>query len=138
MIAIGFYLCVVQLCAERKLYLLCSVHANRHVDIKTRHIETIGPQRETPTSEFILVFTMSFKLYGYPDSTYTRAAAIVAKERNIPYEFIRIDLQGGDHKQPAYLVHHPFGQVPYISVRRHPSPLYPCRLSYGFSYPVVE
>ena len=106
------------------------MHANRHVDIKTRHIETIGPQRETPTSEFILVFTMSFKLYGYPDSTYTRAAAIVAKER--------IDLQGGDHKQPAYLVHHPFGQVPYISVRRHSSPLYPCRLSYGFSYPVVE
>ena len=127
-------------CAERKT-ILCTLRepTRKRVDIKPRHIvETIRPQRETPTSEFILVFTMSFKLYGSPFSTYTRVVAIVAKERNIPYEFIRINLQEGDHKQPAYLAHHPFGQVPYITVRRHSSPLYPCRLSYGFSYPLVE
>jgi len=40
---------------------------------------------------------------------------MIAKERNIPYEFIPVDLQKGDNKQPAYLEHHPFGQVPYIA-----------------------
>jgi len=49
---------------------------------------------------------------------------MIAKERNIPYEFIPVDLQKGDNKQPAYLEHHPFGQVPYITVRHFsPSPI---------------
>jgi len=48
-------------------------------------------------------------------STCTRTVAIIAKERNIPYEFIRVNLQGGEHKQPGYITHHPFGQVPYIT-----------------------
>ena len=62
---------------------------------------------------------MTIKLYGSPSpsSTYTRVVAMIAKERNIPYEFIPVDLQKGDNKKPAYLEHHPFGQVPYITVR---------------------
>ena len=43
--------------------------------------------------------------------------AVIAKERNIPYEWIAVDLSKGEHKQPAHLAHHPFGQVPYIVVR---------------------
>jgi len=71
-------------------------------------------------------------------STCTRTVAIIAKERNIPYEFIRINLQGGDHKQPAYLAHHPFGQVPYITVRLLSSPPYLWTISYASSYRPVE
>jgi len=48
-------------------------------------------------------------------STCTRRVAVIAKERNIPYELIQVNLQGGEHKQPAHLAHQPFGQVPYIS-----------------------
>ena len=83
---------------------------------------------------------MSFKLYGSPMSTCTRTVAIIAEERNIPYEFVRINLQGGDHKQSAYLAHHPFGQVPYITVRllSQASPPYLWNISYAFSYPPVE
>lgn len=68
---------------------------------------------------------MGFKLYGSPSplSTYTRLVAMIAKERNIPYEFIPVDLQKGDNKQLACLEHHPFGQVPYIIVRHLFQPL---------------
>jgi glutathione S-transferase len=71
----------------------------------------------------------SFKLYGIPPSTYTRIVALIAKERNIPYEFVPVNLQKGEHKQEAYLAHHPFGQVPYITVRRALSLLLSCVLS---------
>jgi len=85
---------------------------------------------------------MAFKLYGStsPSSTYTRLVAMIAKERNIPYEFIPVDLQKGDHKQPAYLEHHPFGQVPYITVR-HLSPFpgsHRCSALCADSYLLVE
>ena len=75
----------------------------------------------------------SFKLYGTPPSTYTRIVALIAKERNIPYEFVPVDLQTGEQKQAAYLAHHPFGQVPYITVRRAPSLLLSCGVSCAFS-----
>jgi glutathione S-transferase len=74
---------------------------------------------------------MAFKLYGSPSSssTYTRVVAMIAKERNIPYEFIPVDLKKGENKQPAHLEHHPFGQVPYITVRRLSQSLLPQRRS---------
>jgi hypothetical protein len=68
-------------------------------------------------------FTMAFKLHGWSISTCTRRVALIAKERNVPYEIINVNLQAGEHKQPAYLAHQPFGQIPYISVRRSHSPL---------------
>jgi len=55
------------------------------------------------------------QLYGIPPSTYTRIVALIAKERNIPYEFVPVNLVTGEQKQPAHLAHHPFGQVPYIT-----------------------
>jgi len=58
---------------------------------------------------------MAFKLHGHPRSVCTRRVALVAKERNIPYEFVPIDLATGEHKRPAHLEHQPFGQVPYIT-----------------------
>jgi len=58
---------------------------------------------------------MTFKLYGYNISTATRRVAQIAKERNIPYEFVTVDLPTGEHKQQVHIAHHPFGQVPYIT-----------------------
>jgi len=73
---------------------------------------------------------MSFKLHGSPQSTCTSGAALIAKERNIPYEFILVSFETGEHKQPAHLAHQPFGQVPYIVARRISSPPY-CRAYAG-------
>jgi len=58
---------------------------------------------------------MAFKLYGHSSSESTRRVALVAKECNIPYDFVIIDLPTGEHKRPATLKHQPFGQVPYIT-----------------------
>lgn len=66
---------------------------------------------------------MAFKLHGAPKSTCTRVVAVIAKERNIPFETVsNLNFQAAEHKQPAHLAHHPFGQVPYIAVRRLSSP----------------
>jgi len=62
------------------------------------------------TTKFLMT---AFKLYGYP-TTCTRRVAVIAKEHNIPYEYVQIDLMKAEHKQAGYLEHHPFGQVPYI------------------------
>ena len=60
---------------------------------------------------------MAFKLHGASFSTCTRRVALIAKERNIPYELISVDVKVAEHKQPAHLEHQPFGQIPYITVR---------------------
>jgi glutathione S-transferase len=57
---------------------------------------------------------MVLKLYGYRTSTCTRRVGVVLKEKNVPFEFIAVDLQKGEHKQPEYLKKQPFGVVPYI------------------------
>jgi len=59
---------------------------------------------------------MTIKLHGYPTTSSTRRVALIAKERNIPYEFVHIDITTAEHKQPTHLGHQPFGQVPYITV----------------------
>jgi len=58
---------------------------------------------------------MAFKLHGVSTFTCTRRVALIAKERNIPYEFVPINFATAEHKQPAHVEHQPFGQVPYIS-----------------------
>jgi len=58
---------------------------------------------------------MTLKLHGHPATSCTRRVALIAKERNIPYEFVPVDFTVSEHKQPAHLEHQPFGQVPYIA-----------------------
>jgi glutathione S-transferase len=58
-----------------------------------------------------------FRLHGTSLSTCTRRVALIAKERNIPYELVTINFATGENKQPAHVEHQPFGQVPYIVVR---------------------
>lgn len=69
-------------------------------------------------------------------STCTRRAAQIAKERNIPYVLVPVDMLKGEHKHPTHITHQPFGQVPYIVVRciypilLNPLILIMCVLSY--------
>ena len=63
----------------------------------------------------------TIKLYGFPRSSCTRRVAIIAKERNIPYTYIPVDLTKGEQKHASYCEHQPFGQVPYITVRLAPN-----------------
>lgn len=57
---------------------------------------------------------MTLKLYGYSRSTCTRKVRAVLAEKQVPYEFVTIDLLKGEQKTPEYLKKQPFGQVPYI------------------------
>lgn len=57
---------------------------------------------------------MVLKLYGYPISTAARIAAIVLYEKEIPFEYINLDLPSGQHRTPEYLAIQPFGQIPCI------------------------
>jgi len=58
---------------------------------------------------------MTIKLYGASISSCTRRVMLIAKERNLQYELTPLDFEAEEHKQPPYLQHHPFGQIPYIS-----------------------
>ncbi|MBO3462547.1 glutathione S-transferase family protein [Aetokthonos hydrillicola Thurmond2011] len=56
---------------------------------------------------------MTLKLYGGARS---RASIIqwYLEELAIPYEFVKLDMQAGEHRQPAYLAINPIGKVPAI------------------------
>ncbi|MEC4805138.1 MAG: glutathione S-transferase family protein [Jaaginema sp. PMC 1079.18] len=53
------------------------------------------------------------KLYG---GQRTRAAIVqwYLEEKQIPYEFVLLDLQAGEHRQPEYLAINPMGKLPAI------------------------
>jgi glutathione S-transferase len=53
------------------------------------------------------------KLYG---GARTRASIVqwYLEELGVPYEFVMLDLQAGEHRQPAYLAINPIGKVPAI------------------------
>ena len=53
------------------------------------------------------------KLYGGARS---RASIVqwYLEELNVPYEFVLLDMQAGEHRQPAFLALNPFGKVPVI------------------------
>jgi glutathione S-transferase len=57
---------------------------------------------------------MVLKLYGFHLSTCTRTVATVLHEKEVPFQFIPVDITKGEQKAPEYLAKHPFGQVPYI------------------------
>ena len=59
---------------------------------------------------------MVLKLYGSSPSTCTRRVATVLKEKEVPYEFVPVDVMKGENKTLEYLAKQPFGQVPYIEV----------------------
>ncbi|KAJ3530050.1 hypothetical protein NMY22_g8734 [Coprinellus aureogranulatus] len=57
---------------------------------------------------------MVLKLYGWPKSTCTQRVGLALIEKQVPFEFVMVDLFKGESKTPEYLAKQPFGQVPYI------------------------
>jgi glutathione S-transferase len=53
------------------------------------------------------------KLYG---GQFSRASIVhwYLEEIQIPYEFIKLDMKAGEHRQPEFLAINPFGKVPAI------------------------
>ncbi|GAB1539135.1 glutathione S-transferase family protein [Scytonema sp. NUACC21] len=53
------------------------------------------------------------KLYG---SARSRASIVqwYLEELGVPYEFIKLDMQAGEHRQPEFLAINPMGKVPAI------------------------
>ena len=51
-------------------------------------------------------------IHSIPGSPYGRAALIACIEKNAPYRLRAVT--PGQHKQPAYLAHHPFGRIPTL------------------------
>lgn len=54
------------------------------------------------------------KLYGHEISGNSYKARLMLSLLNLEYEWIGVDLMGGEHKSPEYLAMNPFGQVPLL------------------------
>lgn len=57
---------------------------------------------------------MVLKLYGHPLSSYSRRVAVILNEKNVPFEYIEVDLPKGEQKQEPFINIQPFGTVPAI------------------------
>ncbi|OAB61066.1 glutathione S-transferase [Leptolyngbya valderiana BDU 20041] len=53
-------------------------------------------------------------LYGHELSGNAYKARLFLELLNLDYEYKRVDLMKGEHKQPSYLAINPFGQVPAL------------------------
>ena len=53
---------------------------------------------------------MVLKLCGSKTPVAMRRAAVVLKEKNIPYEIVPVDFVAKEHKSLAYVEKQPFGQ----------------------------
>ena len=63
---------------------------------------------------------MVLKLYGWFASGPALVAALILHEKNVPFEWVDVDLPAGEHKSEDYLAKFPFGLVPAIV--SHPKP----------------
>src|SRR3989338_3799451 len=57
---------------------------------------------------------MVYKVYAFPGSTCGQRVLTTLKEKNLEYEFIKVDLMSGEHKQAAFLEKQPFGVIPVL------------------------
>ncbi|XVF21929.1 hypothetical protein REPUB_Repub12eG0131300 [Reevesia pubescens] len=57
---------------------------------------------------------MTIKLYGAAMSTCTARVLACLHETGAEFELVPVNLQIGEHKQPAFLAKNPFGQIPAL------------------------
>ncbi|KAJ3572237.1 hypothetical protein NP233_g3218 [Leucocoprinus birnbaumii] len=57
---------------------------------------------------------MVLKLYGFHLSPPSQLVAAVLHEKQVPFEFVQVDLTKGEQKSQEYLAKQPFGQVPLL------------------------
>ena len=53
-------------------------------------------------------------LYGHEISGNTYKVRLLLELLHLDYDYRRVDLRQGEHRQPAYLAINPFGQVPSL------------------------
>ncbi|KAJ7157541.1 glutathione S-transferase [Mycena crocata] len=70
--------------------------------------------RAHSTNPSLLQSTMVLKIFGSPLSTCTRRVATVLVEKQVPFEFVAVDLAKAEQKASGFIAKQPFGQVPYI------------------------
>jgi glutathione S-transferase len=58
---------------------------------------------------------MTIELFGFPGTRANRVQWLL-EELELPYEYRKVDLTRGEHKQPPHLERHPHGAVPAMSV----------------------
>jgi glutathione S-transferase len=54
------------------------------------------------------------KLHGHELSGNSYKVRLLLELLGLPYQWVRVDLMKGEHKQPAFLALNPFGQVPVL------------------------
>ncbi len=54
------------------------------------------------------------KIHDHPASTYARRVRIAIIEKNIPHEFVLVDMAARKHRDPDYLALNPYGRVPTL------------------------
>lgn len=54
------------------------------------------------------------KLHGHELSGNSSKVRLLLELLGVPYEWVRVDLMAGEHKQPPFLALNPFGQVPVL------------------------
>lgn len=57
---------------------------------------------------------MVLKFYTNALSPPCKVVEAVLHEKQIPFEFIKIEFTSAEHKKPEYLEKNPFGQIPCI------------------------
>ncbi|KAF5350660.1 hypothetical protein D9756_008528 [Leucocoprinus leucothites] len=61
---------------------------------------------------------MVLKLYGYtrsPPPPPTKLVTLVLYEKNVPFEYIEVDILKGEQRDPGFLSTQPYGQVPVMN-----------------------
>lgn len=86
-----------------------------HESIYKEPFKRCSPSTATsPSSRPKSTVIMVLKLHGYSKSTCTRLVGLVCKEKEIPFEFVPVDLSKREQRSAEFIKHQPFGQVPYI------------------------
>jgi len=57
---------------------------------------------------------MVLKVHGTYRSSWARLVVAILYEKEVPFEFIVVNMPKREHKSPEYLTKQPYGQVPYI------------------------
>lgn len=57
---------------------------------------------------------MTAKLHGITASTAFQRAAVIFREKNVPFDLAPVDFINREHKSDTFRALHPFGQVPVL------------------------
>lgn len=71
-------------------------------------------RKNTPTNTFSKILTAKMVLKVYGSAMATSRVLVTLLEKELPYEFVLIDIAKGDQKSEEYKKLQPFGKVPAL------------------------